>query len=194
MKARSANVILVLCLALMSLSFDIPQGWFKAGSAPNSYDMGIDKASGQDGTDAATIKSIEKKIDGFGTLMQESKPDPYLGKRVRMSAYVKSENVADWAGIWFRVDKSGSEMALAFDNMQNRPIKGTTGWTKYEIVLYVPKNASMLAFGALLSGTGQIWFDNIKFEIVDNSVMTTGYNMSENSTIQDEPTNLDFEK
>lgn len=58
--------------------------------------------------------------------------------------------------------------------MQGRPIKGTSGWKKYEIVLDVPNEASNIAFGALLNGTGQIWVDNVHFDIVGNSVPTTG--------------------
>ncbi len=79
--------------------------------------------------------------------------------------------------------------------MQDRPIKGTTGWTKYEIVLDVPAKASILAFGALLSGTGEIWFDNVTFEVVGDAVKSTGsINGSTPDYIQDVPTNLDFEK
>ena len=192
-KSILKNVLLVGTTVAL-LSFDLPTGWFNAGSKPRSYEMGVDKGAGQDGKNAATIKSIDEKIDGFGTLMQQSKPGKYLGKRVRMTGLVKSENVASWAGLWLRVDQSGSQQPLSFDNMGDRPIKGTTGWTKYEIVLDVPGNASLIAFGALLDGTGQIWFDKISFEIVGDNVLTTGSVNSKNSATQDGPTNLDFEK
>jgi hypothetical protein len=79
------------------------------------------------------------------------------------------------------------------DGKKDRSIKGTTDWTKYEIVLDVPLNSSNLAYGALLVGTGQIWFDDIKFEIVDNSVATTGKD-KEAMMPNKEPVNLDFEK
>lgn len=176
-------------------AFDLPINWHRAGSKPKSYQMGIDKGSGQDGKTAATIKSIDKKIEGFGTLMQTCGANKYLGKRVRMSGYIKSENVESWAGLWFRVDQVGSTVPLSFDNMYDRAVKGTTAWTKYEIVLDIPATASNLAYGALLDGTGQIWFDNITFEIVDASVKTTGKNQSQNETMPrlEEPVNLDFE-
>ena len=185
---------LLFGIAVALFSFDLPSSWFKAGNKPNSYDMGIDKAAGQDGKNAATIKSIDKKIDGFGTLMQQCKPDKYIGKRVKMSGFVKTENVTTWAGLWLRVDQSGSNKPLSFDNMGDRPIKGTTDWTKYEIELDVPSNSSLIAYGALLAGTGQIWFDNITFEIVGDNVPTLGSVNAKKSAIQDEPTNLDFEK
>lgn len=185
---------LLLCTIVLLLSFDPPTGWFAAGSKPKSYEMGVAKGAGQDAKNAATIKSIDKKIEGFGTLMQQCKPDKYIGKRVRMTGFVKSEFVATWAGLWLRVDQHGSQQPLSFDNMSDRPITGTTTWTKYEIVLDVPTNASLIAYGALLDGTGQIWFDNITFEVVGDNIPTTGSVNAKQSATQNEPTNLDFEK
>ena len=190
---------LVLAVTVSLFSFNEAAGWFKAGSAADSYDMGIDQVDGREGKNVGTIKSNTKKIKGFGTLMQNSLPDKYIGKRVRMSAFVKTENVSNWAGIWFRIDELGTTQSLGFDNMrdgkEDRSIKGRTDWTKYDIVLDVPANTSNLAYGALLVGTGQIWFDDITFEIVDTTVQTTGIDYEERTIlISDEPTNLDFEK
>lgn len=185
--------MLLIAMTVTLSSFDLPKGWGKAGSEPKSYDMGIDKGAGQDGKNAATIKSTSKKISGFGTLMQNCLPDKYLGKRVRMSGYMKSKDVDDKAGLWLRVDQANSEKPLSFDNMNDRPIKGTTDWKKYEIVLDVPMNATNLAYGALLVGSGQIWFDNLSFEIVDNTTPTTK-DIKDNYMPNKEPVNLDFEK
>src|SRR5450631_487339 len=46
---------------------------------------------------------------GFGTLMQDFRADHYQGKRVRFSAFVKTEAAQDWAGQWKRVDKGPTE-------------------------------------------------------------------------------------
>ena len=73
---------LLIGMVLTLYSFIVPKGWGKAGSKPKSYDMGIDSGAGQDGKNAATIKSIDKKINGFGTLMQNCLPDKYLFKAV----------------------------------------------------------------------------------------------------------------
>jgi hypothetical protein len=172
--------------------FDLPTGWGIAGSQPKSYAMGIDKGAGQDGKNAATIKSIDKEINGFGTLMQDCLPGKYLGKRVKMSGFIKSKNVDGWAGFWFRVDQSGSQQSLAFDNMYDRAIRGTTDWKKYEIVLDVSSKASNLAYGVLLNGTGQVWFENLKFEVVDGSISST--DVKSKLIEPSEPTNLDFQK
>ncbi len=57
--------------------------------------------------------------------------------------------------------------------MGNRPIKGTTDWKKYKVVLDVPSNSNLINIGILLSGKGEVWVSNLKFEIVDKTVPTT---------------------
>jgi len=187
MKIFRSLIFVLAGLSLYAFDLEIPEGWFQGGSKIKSYEMGIDIGAGPDGKNTATIKSIDKKIDGFGTLMQKSKPDKYFGKKIRMTGLMKSKDVENWAGFWLRVDQENLNKPIAFDNMSDRPIKGDTDWLKYEIVLDVPDNASNISFGALLHGTGQIWFDNLNFEIVDNSVPSTG-------NVKDKPTNLNFDK
>jgi len=58
--------------------------------------------------------------------------------------------VADRAGLWLRVD--GPLGMLALDNMQDRPLRGTTGWTQASIVLDVAHEATHLVFGGLPEG------------------------------------------
>jgi hypothetical protein len=183
-------------IAVMLLSFDLPTGWFIAGSTPSDYEMGIDKGAGSDGKNAATIKSIGKKVKGFGTLMQDCLPDQYIGKRIRLSGKMKTKDVSGWAGFWLRLDEKETMNCLGFDNMKDgkkdRSITGTTEWNAYEIVLDVPEKTGNIAFGALLDGSGQIWFDDMNIEIVDESVPTTGTE-EELSHVNKVPTNLDFE-
>lgn len=173
MKKRIINCLVLLSASLALCSYDIPKGWLTGGSAPAKYEMGVDKGAGMDGTNAATIRSVVKKTRGFGTLMQQFLPTQYRGKRVRMSGYLKTSDVKGWAGLWLRIDQRGSLKPLAFDNMWKRATKGTSEWTRYDLVLDIPQNASNMAFGALLNGTGQIWFDKVNFEIVDQTVPST---------------------
>jgi hypothetical protein len=120
--------------------------------------------------------------------MQSFKADLYRGKRLRMAAYVKAEQIQDWAGLWMRVDGNPKE-TLSFDNMQRRPIKGTTDWRKHEIVLDVPDNSDKIAFGIILEGEGQVWIDEVSFEIVGDDVSTTDIQ----SKLPTSPVNLNFE-
>jgi len=193
MKTKIGKFTTVLFTAAIFFSFDVPDGWIIKGSHPDSYEMGIDKGTGQDGKNSATIKSKEDDIQGFGTLMQSSSPEKYLGKKIKMTGYLKTDSVNGWTGLWLRVDNADNQ-PLSFDNMQDRNITGTTGWTKYEIILDVPANAFNLAYGALLAGSGQIWFDNITFEEAGISEIEAEVNNSDSKIINKEPVNLDFEK
>jgi hypothetical protein len=181
------RVIVVLLGCAIIVQASVPAGWYLAGSKPASYETGTDERVQYDGHHSAYLKSKEPVQEGFGTLMQDFNADKYAGKRVRFSAAVKSEAIEDWAGLWMRVDK-GSQISIAFDNMQNRPIRGTTDWKSYQVVLDVPQDATRIAFGILLSKTGAVWMSNVKFEIVDASVPTTG------NSPHEEPANLGFEQ
>lgn len=171
----------------------IPEGWFKAGSSPNSYNIGMENKAGANGENAIFIKSNQEKIDGFGTIMQNFSAEKYLNERVRLSGYIKSENVAGSAGLWMRIDgKEDPRKPLAFDNMNNRPIQGTNNWKKYDVVLDVPSNSNLINIGVLLAGTGEVWISNLKFEMVDKSISTTDL-LGKTQKIE-APVNLDFNK
>jgi len=172
----------------LSLQAAAPRGWFLAGSKPASYDSGVDTLASYNSHSSAYLKSKEFRVDGFGTLMQDFRADRYLGKRVRFSAFVKTEDVQGWAGLWMRVDKESKQ--LAFDNMQNRPIKGTTNWTRFDVVLDVPQDATGIFFGVLLGGSGEVWICSTKFEIVGADTPSTGAGAVPKP---DEPTNLNFD-
>ena len=70
-----------------------------------------------------------------------------------------------------RVDKGSA--VVSFDNMADRPIKGTTAWQNYEVVLDVPQDATGVAFGILLNKSGSVWLNNVQFEDVGVDVPTT---------------------
>ena len=85
------------------------------------------------------------------------------GHHVRFSGWIRTENVSDYAGLWWRAD-AGDKM-IAFANMERQPVNGTRGWQRYTLELDVPANADHVVFGALLPGTGKAWFDSLGIEI-----------------------------
>jgi len=163
--------------------------------------MSLDANVKHSGKAGAHIKFIGESAEGFGTLTQVFKAGAYHGKRVRMSAWMKTEN-ADSAQLWMRLD--GEKRMLGFDNMDNRPVKGTTKWKKYEITLDVPEATVNIAFGAFVVGKGQAWVDDFQFEVVGQEIATT--NMLTPEDMQEEhsfgmiinyppqPMNLNFEE
>ncbi len=186
-----AGAIITATLLIAYQSDNIPKGWFKAGSNPGGYQFGIENTNSESGNSCAFIKSDDADAKKFGTLMQTIKADNYLGKRIRLSGYIKAEKISGWAGMWMRIDGSSREQ-LGFDNMVNRAITGSNDWTKYEIVLDVPQNSATLNFGVLLHAEGNVMFDNFKLEEVDKSVPVT--NLRKANKYSATPVNLGFDE
>ncbi len=180
----SATILVGICAWSAFAAPGKVKGWLKAGSESSSYVIGTEEI---DGNSVAYIKSI-KPVDGkFGTLMQSFSPDEYRGKRVRFSASVKTVDASNWVGMWMRVDKDNK--SVAFDNMQNRSISGTTDWKKYAIVLDVPTECDNISMGLILADTGEAYWDHLKLEIVSDDVpVTDGMGFRHKR-----PANLDFD-
>jgi hypothetical protein len=168
-----------------------PSGWFASGSAPKDYEVRLDREEHHSGQASGSITCVSEKPTGFGTLMQVFKADNYHGKRLRMTGYVKTKDVESWTGLWLRVDGPGGAI-LTFDNMQDRPIRGSIGWEEYEVVLDVPETAVNISFGVLLVGKGKVWVDDFALEVVGPETPSTDLK----SRVKDmplEPGNLGFE-
>ena len=180
---------MVVAGACVVLFAAVPEGWMIGGSQPAKYEAGVDTTILYVGHRSAYLKSKGPVTGGFGTLMQSFNAADYLGKRVRFSAVVKTEDVQSWAGLWMRIDK-GSQ-TVEFDNMQNRPLKGTANWKKYDVVLDVPQDATGIFFGVLLDSAGEVWLSDVKFEVVGTAVSTTDIRPK---LLQPGPVNLDFQQ
>jgi len=74
--------------------------------------------------------------------------------------------------------------------LQHRPIKGTSDWHKYEVVLDVPRGSVAIAVGLLLTGKGQAWVSQVQFEEVGTDVPTTAHKPYEG--LPEQPGSLDF--
>lgn len=168
------------------------KGWELSGSHPFNYKMGIDRETFHRGKASGFLKSVTVQSQGeFATMMQQFRADKYLGKRLKLSGFLKSKAVDGFCGLWMRVDNT-LEDVLQFDNMSDRPIIGDNEWNHYAIVLDVPKNSAVISFGVLLSGKGHVWIDELKFEEVDQHTPTTNINFTVD--LLNEPTNLSFEE
>jgi hypothetical protein len=162
------------------------ESWSLAGSHPQDYELGIDTITTYQGKNSGYIKSAVAEPEGFATVRQVFKAERYRNKRLRFSGMVKSEGVEGWAGLWMRVN--GPKESLSFDSMKKRPIKGTTDWQKYEVVLDAPEASVFIAFGLALEGKGQAWLSDVHFEEVGTDIPVTGYSHE----YPDTPANLDF--
>lgn len=166
-----------------------------AGAQPKEFSAELDSSTSHSGTRSAHLFPNENLAgnSSWGTLMQQMAPDNYLNQRVRMTLWIKAKSVKGWLAPWMRVDGDKKGDTLSFDNFCTRQIKGTTDWTRHEIVLDVPPSSTNIAFGVMLGGKGDAWIDDVSFEIVDKSVPVTDCPCSRNNR-PTQGVNLNFEE
>ena len=187
------------------ITLGVPPGWGGGSSVASDYKLGVDRTARHGGNAAGFIQGLNPNSSSFATFVQSIRADSYRGKRVRWSAWVKTDGTSgSVAGLWMRVDSPG--FTTAFDNMSNRPIRGSQDWQQVSVVLDVAQNAIGLAVGALLNRTGVLIIDDIKLEVVGTDVASTNTlttplaSSVDSATVaaqysrdNDDPVNLDFE-
>ncbi|WP_286765431.1 MULTISPECIES: serine/threonine-protein kinase [Rhodopirellula] len=173
-----------------------PMHW---GGGPAGYQVLVDQSVKHSGEFSASLESTSQSWQpSFGTIVQAIQATEYTGKRIRFSGFIKTDKT-EAAGLWLRVD-SAERGTVGFDNMQSRRIEGTNDWQEVQIVLDVPKDASVLTFGAILSGAGRLWVDDLSLAVVDQDVEPTRPSMQGKKQeiqvaegLSESPLNLDFE-
>ncbi|MDB4938790.1 MAG: Transcriptional regulator, AraC family protein, partial [Labilithrix sp.] len=178
MLLRSSSLALLVTFALAACSSrDVPQtrdtsvaGWFLSGPRMQGFRISVDREVHFAGAASGRLESTERG-SGAGTMMQSVSADAYRGKRVRFSAVVRTRNVEGWTGLWMRVERPDGR--IAFDNMQQRPLRRSTEWTRVEVVLDVALDATAIAFGLLQDGNGVSWIDEAALEPVGKDVAVT---------------------
>ena len=181
----------------------LPSGWKRTLNAKaDRYLIHVDSEIKHGGEASASIKfNCGDDQYPWASLGQPFAADEYRGKRVRLSGWLKTVDAGE-AGLWMRID--GEQRVLAFDNMGDRAVSGTTDWKMYSVVLDVPSDAKNISLGVLLNGKGQIWADDLTFEVVDRNIAVTnkgsaegvddpGYTRIPKATIK-RPINLGFEE
>lgn len=154
--------------SILNLDFEkiengMPKGWYRMYFQPN-YTISIDSTDVKSGSYSVAIEyagGISNSQNYFQAI-QLILPKNYEGEKITLSGYIKTENVTDGhAGLWMRIDPQ-----IAFDNMRERGVTGTTDWEKYEITLEMdPENTQGILVGAELSGKGKMWVDNLQISI-----------------------------
>jgi hypothetical protein len=190
----------------------VPPGWLGGVGPSKFYEIGLYRLEKHSGHSAVYLDGPPLTNTESAIISQGIRADNWRGKRVRFSAWVKSQDLnGPIAGLWMRVDGPG--VVTGYDNMSDRPVSGTAPWHEVSIVLDVPSDAIGIALGAILQGGGPVnsgfmVIDDMRFEVVDkNAVASTNqYDaprvsvVSEAATIAayanaaTRPANLDFER
>jgi erythromycin esterase-like protein len=116
-------------------------------------------------SDVAELRKGANGSGAFGVATASFPVNLAAGHHIKYSGFIRTEGVDQgFAGLWWRTDGENGKV-LSLDNMADRGAKGNTPWTRYEISLDVPPNATHINFGAIHPGNGTAWFDSLQVEI-----------------------------
>ncbi len=134
------------------------------------YTGGIDENVRRGSGAAAFVRSaaIEPKAAG-GAIGKLLDAKPYRGKRVRLNAYLKSEDVSQQASMVLWV-ADADDFATAQDDMGGHWLVGSNDWKKYDIVCDVSPEATTIAVQGYIRGTGALFIDDIHLDVVGKDV------------------------
>jgi hypothetical protein len=157
---------------VLNLNVVKPAGWFVISSTIPTYAVGLDHVTIHDGQAALAIAGTDPSARAFAGVSQFVKADTYRGKRLRLRAWVRQQaTVGSDIGLWMRVDGPG--VTQGFDNFSSRPLLGTSDWHQVEVILDVPDDAIGIGFGALMSGKGELFVDDMTFDVIPADGPTT---------------------
>jgi RNA polymerase sigma factor (sigma-70 family) len=172
------------------------QGWsfigFPREPEYSSYRLDHDKTRNGKPSLALTLKNaqplsmISLHYDGF-------QAESYLGKRLRMSVYVLTEDVKN-AAFTLEVRNMRSvhneQVPMTLVGTTTEPLSGTHDWLRQDLVIDIPGDADLITCHFHMTGQGKVWFNEIIFEEVDDSVPTT--ELTNLGPQPDEPQNTHF--
>jgi hypothetical protein len=167
-----AALSLAAAIAASSAAFaaapePLPAAWVLTGLHAEKFTAGVDQDRGVKG--AKFLRNAADDPNAWAALAQPISAQNYIGQRIRFRAFVKTQDVSGWAGLWMRVDNRAGR-SIAFYNSADKPIKGSTDWQERSVVLDVPQEGATIVFGVINNGKGQVWIDRLGFEQVGQDV------------------------
>ena len=151
------------------------RAWRQTWDSPHDYSMTTDLVNAHDGNPSICLaytgpdNSAGNSWTWYGSTIRYPESEKYAGHTVRMSGWLKTENVSNHvqpaihplAGILQRDSK-----ILANDSMVNdHSLRGTLDWTPFSLTCDIPQNTSRISTSFLLSGSGKVWIDTNSLEL-----------------------------
>ena len=138
------------------------------------YPMTTDSANTHDGNPSlcfayAGPANVAGKWTWFGHNIRYPETERYLGHTVRLSGWIKTENVSNRVQPQIR-PLSGlmqkDSKRLAQDSMvQDNSIRGTLDWTPFSLTCDIPKNTGHIETSFIIWGSGKVWIDTNSLEL-----------------------------
>ncbi|HMQ63760.1 MAG TPA: S41 family peptidase [Flavilitoribacter sp.] len=135
----------------------LPAGWTFREEALVSID---DSSPGPGGHSVCLNGNFSG--NGNGYFFQKTAFKPGQAGKIRVSAYIRYENLENGFAGLFAFSKQGATY-ISNKNMGEKPLRGTAGWEKYSLEILVDPTVDTICIGGQLAADGKIWFD--RFEV-----------------------------
>ena len=105
------TLLLIVATVMIAKTINkVPKGWTFKAPDTSLYEVGTDNSTSESGKSCAYVLSRNTTEREFGNLMQAIRAKNYLGKRLQLTAYIKTKDVNRRVQMWMRVDgENGSE-------------------------------------------------------------------------------------
>jgi hypothetical protein len=151
-----------------------PEGWWVVQHAgPESYRFSVDDTTKHAGERSMRVENVGP--EPYGMVFQAIDATPYRGRTVRFAAWIRTEattgnRFGTGAGLHLQTLRRGYPRDAAA--MRKNAVKGTTDWTRYELVLAVANDADQIEVGLNLFGGGVAWLDEATLDVVEPAKRT----------------------
>jgi hypothetical protein len=141
------------------------QRWIVTGSAMRDFVVAVDSTVAHSGRASLRIEALDDP-SGFTSVATILAGPRYAGRRLRVSAMLRASGLGgQGAALWARADSAGK--SVAFSSTQGtRQLAGDFGWTSASVELEVPREAGTVFLGALSAGSGRLWIDDVRVEVL----------------------------
>jgi hypothetical protein len=151
------------------------RAWRQSFTSAHDYPMTTDLANTHDGNPsicfayAGPDNASARSFAWFGHTIHYPESERYAGHTVRLSGWIKTENVSNHvqpqirplSGLMQRDSK-----LLAKDSMvQDKSIRGTLNWTPFSLTCDIPKNTGYIVTSFIFWGSGKVWIDTNSLEL-----------------------------
>jgi hypothetical protein len=132
-------------------------GWEFGGSFRDEQSHAADYACAAEAGTAVVAAAVQEP-QGFAALAQSVLVHEYVGRTVTFRAEVRTEGVANEAGLHLLGGMPTGPVSLP--ESLTVPLAGSTDWTALEISARVAEHGGMVQFGVFLRGPGRVALRN----------------------------------
>jgi hypothetical protein len=142
-------------------------GWMLSGAGRGDYTIMRDGVVTHDSRSSVALLPIRSPSGRYAMIIRDFDASPLRGRRVRASAWVRTEGITSRGEFWVRAQGAGSPAEGQGLASGGRPLAPTSDFARYEVELVVPPGAMVLQVGIGLAGGGRLWVEGARVEPED---------------------------